>query len=102
MPFPDSRKKAPNVFVDTIDEAIMLANNADYGLGGYIYTENKNIAVEISSRLKTGNINVNDASYVIAQDPFGGYKNSGIGREHGKVGLREFCNSKVVAFKKYL
>jgi len=45
-------------------------------------------------------VSVNGANYVIAQDPFGGYKNSGLGREHGKAGLREFCTMKVVALKK--
>ena len=90
----------PIVPFDTEEEAIKLANDTQYGLGGYIYTKDKNRALRVAKLLKTGNININSANYVIAQDPFGGYKNSGIGREHGKQGFRELCNSKVIALKK--
>jgi len=90
----------PIISFDTPDEAIALANDTSYGLGGYIYTQDKDLALYASSCLKTGNISINGANYVIAQDPFGGYKNSGIGREHGKQGLRELCTTKVVALMK--
>ncbi|HTM06461.1 MAG TPA: aldehyde dehydrogenase family protein [Patescibacteria group bacterium] len=90
----------PIVFFDTDDEAIRLANDSQYGLGGYIYTQNKERALEVSRYLQTGNISINAANYVIPQDPFGGYKNSGLGREHGKQGLRELCSLKLVALKK--
>lgn len=90
----------PIVSFDTEEEAIELANDSQYGLGGFIYTQNKDRALRVSRQLQTGNINVNSATYVIAQDPFGGYKYSGLGREHGKAGLRELCSSKVVAFTK--
>ncbi len=91
----------PIVSFDTEQEAIDLANNSQYGLGGYVYTQNKERALRVCNQLQTGNISVNNTNYVIAQDPFGGYKkNSGLGREHGKQGLREFCNSKLIALKK--
>jgi succinate-semialdehyde dehydrogenase/glutarate-semialdehyde dehydrogenase len=90
----------PIVPFDTEEQAIALANDSRYGLGGYIYTQNKERALAVSARLQTGNICINGASYVIAQDPFGGYKDSGLGREHGKAGLRELCSSKLVALKK--
>lgn len=90
----------PIVSFNFENEAITLANDSQYGLGGYIYTQNKDCALRVSKMLQTGNININLANYVIAQDPFGGYKNSGLGREHGKFGLREFCNVKVVALQK--
>lgn len=81
-------------------EAVSLANNTKYGLGGYVYTKDKEKALCISKLLKTGNISVNDTSYSIFQDPFGGYKESGLSREHGKLGLRELCNAKVIALNK--
>lgn len=89
----------PVICFDTIEEAIALANNTCYGLGGYVYVQDKNLALHISRYLKTGNVTVNGADYVIAEDPFGGCKNSGIGREHGKHGLRELCTVKLVALK---
>jgi succinate-semialdehyde dehydrogenase/glutarate-semialdehyde dehydrogenase len=90
----------PVVSFDSEEEAIRLANDSQYGLGGYIYTQNKEQALRVSRQLQTGNISVKGANYVFAQDPFGGYKNSGLGREHGKQGLRELCSAKLVAFKK--
>lgn len=90
----------PIVAFDTDEQAITLANDTQYGLGGYIYTKNKDRALEVSYQMKTGNISINAANYIIPQDPFGGYKNSGLGREHGKQGLRELCTVKVVAIKK--
>ena len=90
----------PIVSFTTEDEAVTLANDTQYGLGAYIYTKNKERALRISSLLQTGNININNTNYNRAEDPFGGYKNSGLGREHGKQGLRELCNIKVVAINK--
>lgn len=82
------------------EEAIALANDSIYGLSGYVYTRNKERALHVSKLLQAGNISVNHANYVIPQDPFGGYKKSGLGREHGKAGLRELCSLKLVALKK--
>lgn len=90
----------PIVPFTTQEQAIALANDTIYGLGGYVYTQNNERALEVSRALQTGNVNVNAASYVIPQDPFGGYKQSGIGREHGKAGLRELMSLKVIAMKK--
>lgn len=90
----------PIVSFDTFDEAIVLANDTNFGLGGYIYTQDIDLAFGLSSKLKTGNISINGASFEIAQDAFGGYKDSGLGREHGKLGLRELCTAKVIALKK--
>lgn len=90
----------PIVSFTTEEEAIKLANDSQYGLGGYIYTKDNERAVRVSRQLQTGNCMVNDANYNRPEDPFGGYKNSGLGREHGKAGLRELMQAKVVAFKK--
>lgn len=90
----------PIVPFETEEQAIAMANDSEYGLGGYVYTKNNERALAICAQMQTGNISVNATNYVIAQDPFGGYKFSGLGREHGKEGLREFCNSKLIAMKK--
>jgi acyl-CoA reductase-like NAD-dependent aldehyde dehydrogenase len=90
----------PIVPFDSEAEAIKLANDSEYGLSGYVYTQNKERALRVSWQLQTGNVSINAANYVIPQDPFGGYKNSGLGREHGKHGLQELCSLKVVALKK--
>jgi len=90
----------PVVVFDTFEEAMALANDTPYGLGGYIYTQNEKLAARASRLLKTGNISVNGADYVIPSGTFGGCKMSGIGREHGKHGLRELCIVKLVATKK--
>lgn len=90
----------PIVSFDSLQEAINLANDTIYGLGGYIYTKDKARAFSVANKLKTGNININNSNYNVPNDPFGGYKNSGIGREHGKIGFIELCNKKVIAYKK--
>ncbi|GMU19165.1 MAG: aldehyde dehydrogenase [Candidatus Babeliales bacterium] len=82
------------------DQAIALANDTQYGLGAYVYSKSKDRALRIANALKTGDVSINTAYYGTAHDPFGGYKNSGLGREHGKHGFRELCNAKVIAIKK--
>jgi len=90
----------PVVSFKTKDEAIALANDTIYGLGGYIFTTDRNTFDEVSSELKTGMVAWNNLSYIIPNDPFGGVKKSGIGRNHGKWGFQELCNIKVVTFEK--
>lgn len=84
----------------TDDEAIKMANDTKYGLGSYIYTKDKNKALEISSRIDAGMVSINNASYLQPCSPFGGYKDSGIGREHGKFGFAELTQVKIVAIEK--
>ena len=90
----------PVIIFNTDDEAIQLANDTKYGLGSYIYTSNKECANKVSKALKTGMVSVNSTNYVIPQNPFGGYKDSGIGREHGKYGFQEVTQIKVVTKNK--
>lgn len=87
----------PVISFKTEDEAINLANDTIFGLGGYVYSKNKNRALSVAKKLKTGNVSINGANYVISQDPFGGYKKSGIGRTHGKTGIRSLCQVKLIA-----
>jgi acyl-CoA reductase-like NAD-dependent aldehyde dehydrogenase len=87
----------PVVTFKTDDEAIKLANETKYGLGSYVYTESKERADKISKALQTGMVSINSTNYVIPQNPFGGYKDSGIGREHGKYGFQEVTQIKLVS-----
>jgi acyl-CoA reductase-like NAD-dependent aldehyde dehydrogenase len=87
----------PIVPFTTQQQAIDLANDTIFGLGGYIFTSDAKRAVDVALKIKTGNVSINGASYVIPEDAFGGYKKSGIGREHGKLGMRSFCQAKLIA-----
>jgi acyl-CoA reductase-like NAD-dependent aldehyde dehydrogenase len=87
----------PVVPFKTEQEAISLANDTVFGLGAYIFSVDKKRASDVAQKIKTGNISINGINYTIPQDPFGGYKKSGFGREHGKMGFRHFCQAKLIA-----
>lgn len=90
----------PIMTFKTDDEAIQLANDTKYGLGSYIYTNSKDRADKVSKALQTGMVSINSTNYIIPQNPFGGYKDSGIGREHGKYGFHEVTQIKLVSKNK--
>lgn len=90
----------PIVSFDTEAEAVQMANDTQYGLGSYIYTSDKEKASRVASRIDAGMVSVNSASYINACSPFGGYKSSGMGREHGRFGFSELTQVKVVAREK--
>jgi succinate-semialdehyde dehydrogenase/glutarate-semialdehyde dehydrogenase len=90
----------PIVTFETEEEALQLANDTEYGLGGYILTEDKERASRVAAKIKTGMISVNGMLYLHPSSPFGGYKKSGIGREHGKYGFHDLCQVKVIATEK--
>ncbi len=90
----------PIVSFKTYEEAIKLANDTRYGLGGYIFTEDKRKFKKASSEIKTGMVSHNNISYIKPCNPFGGSKDSGLGREHGKYGFYELCQIKIVAMEK--
>ncbi len=87
----------PVITFETYEEAIELGNDTQYGLGSYVFTKDNQLAEKVARDIKTGMVSINGAFYVIPQNPFGGCKMSGIGREHGKWGLRELTEVKVVA-----
>lgn len=90
----------PIVAFENDEEAIKVANDTRYGLGSYVYTQDKKKALEVASQIEAGMVSINRASYINACSPFGGYKDSGIGREHGKFGFIELTQVKVVAIEK--
>jgi aldehyde dehydrogenase (NAD+) len=77
------------------DEAVAMANDTPYGLSGYVYSGSLDHARAVARRLRTGNVHLNGAG-VNFQAPFGGYKQSGNGREWGVYGLDEFLEIKAV------
>ncbi|HZM79806.1 MAG TPA: aldehyde dehydrogenase family protein [Candidatus Limnocylindrales bacterium] len=83
--------------VSTVDEAIKLANDSDYGLGSAVFSKHQGVA--IARKLRTGMTSVNSAfSFAVLPSlPFGGVGNSGFGRIHGQDGLREFARAKAIA-----
>ncbi|MEK7063090.1 MAG: aldehyde dehydrogenase family protein [Patescibacteria group bacterium] len=87
----------PIVKFKTEEEAVQLANNTTYGLGAYVYTKNKERATRVAAQLQSGMVSVNSVSYVKPMNPFGGYKRSGLGREHGRWGFDEVTQKKVIS-----
>jgi acyl-CoA reductase-like NAD-dependent aldehyde dehydrogenase len=90
----------PIVSFTTEAEAIELANDTAYGLGAYIFTQDKSLMERVASKIQSGMVGQNNLSYIKPYDPFGGYKQSGIGREHGKYGFEDVTQVKVVAREK--
>jgi aldehyde dehydrogenase (NAD+) len=77
------------------DEAVRLANDTVYGLGGGVWSADAERAMRVARRLRTGQVDVNGGRYNL-RAPFGGYKQSGIGREFGTWGLDEFLQVKAI------
>lgn len=90
----------PIVKFKTEEEAINLANQTIYGLGSYVFTEDKDRADRISKAIKSGMVSVNGTNYIMPFNPFGGYKSSGFGREHGKYGFHEVTQIKLITRNK--
>jgi aldehyde dehydrogenase (NAD+) len=78
----------------TPEEAIALANNTRYGLGGSVWSENINLALDAASKIKAGALWVNCHNVFDAAGGFGGYRESGFGREGGREGLFEYVRPK--------
>ncbi len=81
---------------DDDDDAVRIANNSIYGLSGAVFGSEQR-ALGIARRIRTGTFSINGGNYFSPDSPFGGYKQSGIGREMGVAGLEEFLESKTFA-----
>lgn len=88
---------APIIPFDTEEEVIQLANSTEYGLASYFYTQNISRSVRIAEALEFGIIGMNDVVPAVAQAPFGGIKESGMGREGGHQGLDEYLAEKCIS-----
>ncbi len=87
----------PIVSFSTEEEAIALANDTMYGLSSIIFTSDTNRAKRVASQIDAGCVDINFGSHWRTCNPFGGYKASGVGREHGQFGFRELTQVKVIA-----
>ncbi|GAA1617257.1 MULTISPECIES: NAD-dependent succinate-semialdehyde dehydrogenase [Brevibacterium] len=88
---------APIVTFDTDEQAVALANETEYGLAGYLFSENINRALSMAEKLEVGMIGLNTGLVSNPAAPFGGVKMSGLGREGGRVGIDEYLELKYVA-----
>ncbi len=81
---------------DSLDEAVAIANDTDYGLSGAVYTDDLAAGLAVAERIRAGNVHVNTGC-ATAHTPSGGMRRSGLGRERGVLGLRSFQEVKHVA-----
>jgi acyl-CoA reductase-like NAD-dependent aldehyde dehydrogenase len=86
----------PIIPFDDADEALALANSTEYGLAAFVQTHDLNTAIHMYERLEFGMIAINDWLPSTPEMPFGGMKASGMGREYGQEGLREYMETKAV------
>lgn len=101
---PDMRAFAEELFgpaavvykVANVDEAVELANNSPYGLGGAVFSTDVEKAKAVADRLETGMVFINANTDSQADLPFGGVKRSGVGRELARYGMNEFVNKKLI------
>ncbi len=85
---------APLISFDTIDEAINLANDTEFGLAAYFYSRDLSTVWKVAEGLESGMVGINTGLISTAEAPFGGIKSSGLGREGSKYGIDEFLEIK--------
>ena len=91
---------APIVGFDTEEDGVAAANNTEYGLAAYIYTQALDRALRVSEAIESGMVGVNRGVISDAAAPFGGVKESGFGREGGFEGIEEYLETKYIALPK--
>jgi succinate-semialdehyde dehydrogenase/glutarate-semialdehyde dehydrogenase len=85
---------APVIRFHTEDEAIRMANDTEFGLAAYFYTESASRVWRVSSALEYGMVGINSGLISTAVAPFGGVKQSGMGREGSSLGIEEYVDTK--------
>ena len=89
---------APVIAFDTQEEVLAMANDTHYGLAAYVYTRNLSRAVRMFEGLQFGIVGINDINPTSAAAPFGGMKESGLGREGARAGIEEYLETKLGGF----
>ncbi|MCX5346531.1 aldehyde dehydrogenase family protein [Streptomyces mirabilis] len=82
---------------DGEDDAVRIANDSIFGLSGAVHSADDQRAIAVARRIRTGTFSINGGNYFSQEVPFGGYKQSGVGRESGVAGLEEFLETKSFA-----
>ncbi|WHY59670.1 NAD-dependent succinate-semialdehyde dehydrogenase [Cytobacillus firmus] len=90
---------APLIRFQSEEEVILRANDIEYGLASYFYTNDLSRMYRVSEKLEYGMVGVNDAAPFSVQAPFGGIKESGLGREGGSEGIEDYLNIKMTSTK---
>lgn len=88
---------APIQKVETVEEAIAFANDTPYGLAAYVYTESVSTGTKLIEQLNYGIVGWNDGVPTAVQAPFGGMKESGVGREGGRQGIEDYLETQFVS-----
>ena len=88
---------APVVSFDSEDDVISMANSTEMGLGSYLYTQDVRRGLRVAEQLEAGMVGLNTGVLSDPAAPFGGVKQSGIGREGGRHGIHEFLETKYIA-----
>jgi len=89
---------APLIRFKTEDEAVAIANDTPFGLASYFFTRDVNRAWRVAERIESGMVSINDGIFSNEVIPFGGWKESGLGREGGVEGLEEYLETKFLNF----
>ncbi|HEY8153586.1 MAG TPA: aldehyde dehydrogenase family protein [Myxococcota bacterium] len=82
---------------DDDDDAVRIANHSIYGLSGAVTSASEERALAVARRIRTGTLSVNGGMWFDVDTPFGGYRQSGVGRENGLMGFEEYLETKVIA-----
>ncbi|NEU31383.1 NAD-dependent succinate-semialdehyde dehydrogenase [bacterium LRH843] len=90
---------APIFMFKTEEEVIRYANDTEYGLASYVYTNDGSRMFRVPEALDYGIVGINDSLPTVAQAPFGGIKESGVGREGGKYGIEDYLEYKYLSFQ---
>jgi succinate-semialdehyde dehydrogenase/glutarate-semialdehyde dehydrogenase len=89
---------APVIIYQDVDDLLEMANDTHYGLASYVYTQNLKSAMRLFEGLDFGIVGINDINPTSAAAPFGGIKDSGIGREGASEGIYEYLETKLGGF----